>query len=82
MKYTIFLLFLIACSPKYSSNKSLYKAEVEIVKTNGKKDTLSIVYFDYIYHDVETQSLYKKNGSLIEDEVRKYKIIKKIQTKL
>ena len=81
MRYLI-LLFLFACSSKFNSNKALYKADVEIVKTNGIKDTISVVYFDYIYHDMETQSLYKKNGSLIEDQVRKYKIIKKVQTKL
>lgn len=82
MRYIIFLLFLAACSTKFSSNKALYKAEVEIVKTNGTKDTLSVVYFDYIYHDVETQSLYKKNGDLIQKEVKKYKILNKTQTKL
>lgn len=81
MRYLI-LLFLFACGSKFSNNKALYKADVEIVKTNGTKDTISVVYFDYIYHDVETQSLYKKNGSLIEDNVKRYKILKKIQTKL
>lgn len=81
MRYLI-LLFLLACSSKFSSNKALYKADIEIVKTNGTKDTISVVYFDYIYHDVETQSLYKKNGSLIEEKVKRYKILKKIQTKL
>jgi hypothetical protein len=81
MRYLI-LLFLFACGSKFSSNKALYKANVEIVKTDGTKDTISVVYFDYIYHDVETQSLYKKNGSLIEDNVKRYKILNKIQTKL
>ena len=81
MRYLI-LLFLFACGSKFSSNKALYKADVEIVKTDGTKDTISVVYFDYIYHDVETQSLYKKNGSLIKEGIKKYKILNKIQTKL
>lgn len=81
MRYLI-LLFLFACSSKFNSNRTLYHADVKIIKTDGTRDTLSIVYFDYIYYDVETQSIYKKNGSLVEDKVRKYKILKKTQIKL
>lgn len=81
MRYLI-LLFLISCSSKFNSSRALYHADVKVIKTDGTRDTLSVVYFDYIYYDVETQSIYKKNGSLVEDKVRRYKILKKTQIKL
>lgn len=82
MRYIVFMFFLLSCSTRINHNKSLYTAEVEIVKVNGIKDTLSVVYFDYIYLDVKDHKLYKKNGALIQSEVKKYKIIYKTKTKI
>jgi hypothetical protein len=82
MKYIVFPLFLLACSSKINHNKALYKAEVEIVNTNETKDTLSVIYFDYLYLDTEDQILYKKNGDIVKTKVKKYKILEKVQTKL
>lgn len=82
MKYVIFSLFLLGCSSRINYNKALYKAEVEIVNTNETKDTLSVIYFDYLYLDTQDQILYKKNGDIVKTKVKKYKILEKVQTKL
>jgi hypothetical protein len=82
MKYIIFSLFLLGCSSRINYNKVLYKAEVEIVNTNETKDTLSIIYFDYLYLDTQDHTLYKKNGDIVKTKVKKYKILEKVQTKL
>ncbi len=79
MRYLL-LLLLLGCSPK-SGHKQLYRAEVKIEKLDNSLDTIDIVYFDYIILDLD-HVLYKKDGKIIEKNVKKYKILKKSKVKL
>jgi len=62
-----------SCATRVNTYKTLYDAEVQIKKYDKTIDTVTIVYFDYIYLDEDI--LYKKGGVFIEDSVKNYKIL-------
>jgi hypothetical protein len=62
-------------------NKVLYLDKLEIVHLNEQRDTINVVYFDYIYIN-QDRDLVKKDGTLISKSVKKYKCLSHEKTKL
>ena len=76
-----FFIVIQTCSNKHMGNKSLYLDKLEIVHINKQRDTINVVYFDYIYIN-QDWDLVKKDGTLISKSVKKYKYLSHEKTKL
>ncbi len=74
-------ILIQTCSAKNVGNKSLYIDKLEIVHINKQRDTINVVYFDYIYIN-QDWDLVKKDGTLISKSVKKYKYLSHEKTTL
>jgi hypothetical protein len=61
-------------------NKTLYLDEIEVVHLNKKRDTIYVVYFDYIYIN-RHWDLVRENQTLISKNVKKFKYLSHEKTK-
>ena len=64
-----------------TGNKVIYSDKLEITHLNKQRDTINVVYYDYIYIN-EDLNLVRKNGTLISKSVKKFKYISHEKTKL
>ena len=64
-----------------TGNKVIYSDKLEIIHLNKQRDTINVVYYDYIYIN-EDLNLVRKNGTLISKSVKKFKYISHEKTKL
>lgn len=64
-----------------TGNKTIYSDKLEIIHLDKKRDTINVVYYDYIYIN-EDRDLVKKNGVLISKNVKKFRHLSHEKTKL
>lgn len=76
-----FLIIIQTCNRNIVGYKILYLDKIEVVHLNKKRDTINVVYFDYIYIN-QDWDLVKKDGTLISKSVRKFKYLSHEKTKL
>ena len=76
-----FLMIIHTCNRSMVGNKVLYSDKIEVVHLNKKRDTVNVVYFDYIYIN-QDWDLVRKNGTLISKSVKKFKYLSHEKTKL
>jgi hypothetical protein len=62
-------------------NKTTYSDEIEIVHLDEKRDTICVVYFDYICIN-RNRDLVRENKTLISKNVKKFKYLSHEKTKL
>ena len=74
-------MIIQTCNRTIVGNKVLYLDKLEIVHLNEQRDTINVVYFDYIYIN-QDRDLVKKDGTLISKSVKKYKYLSHEKTKL
>lgn len=74
-------MIIQTCNRSMVGNKVLYSDKIEVVHLNKKRDTINVVYFDYIYIN-QDWDLVRKNGTLISKSVKKFKYISHEKTKL
>ena len=76
-----FFIIIQTCNPNMTGNKAIYSDKLEIIHLDKKRDTINVVYYDYIYIN-EDWDLVRKNGTLISKSVKKYRYISHEKTKL
>jgi hypothetical protein len=74
-------MIIQTCNRNIVGNKTLYSDKIEVVHLNKKRDTINVVYYDYIYIN-DDWDLVRKNGTLISKRVKKFKYLSHEKTKL
>ena len=78
--FTFFIL-IQSCNRNMVGNKTTYSDEIEVVHLDKKRDTINVIYFDYICIN-KNRDLVRKNGTLISKRVKKFKYLSHEKTKL
>lgn len=76
---TILSCVYVTCYSVY--NKNLYHATISVRKTNESKDTINVVFFDYL-ELTEENTIIKKDGTLVADSVINFTFIKRQKIKM